>query len=216
MLVEAPIEAIWQLHAHSEPNWVRKTEDAVLRDFERNLRSREFPRIYGYEGRFHWNESIVLEYYNKHTPEVESTDDLTSLPSSNEVETLDRPHEAPLEELPETPPAMWPGRPAGRPKAADRGILLDFIEATYGRYLPAHKDDLRDYIFKNDNKLYRAIERFEERDKLPPDLAMTTRPERVLTLVQNAAARGTKHLSKSERRSVIGKAVRTARNTPQA
>jgi hypothetical protein len=74
--------------------------------------------------------------------------------------------------LPESPPKLWPGRPAGRPVVSERDPLIAFLEETYGQYLPHHKNELRGYIRSHDPKLYQAICNYEKKSSLPEHLQM--------------------------------------------
>mgnify|MGYP001424711270 CR=1 FL=1 len=117
--------------------------------------------------------------------------------------------------LPESPPKLWPGRPAGRPTPESNEMLLGVIREVYGPYMAGHRDSLRDYIYRNDRKLYSAITNYERRADLPSDIGMTKRSERVLSRLQRAAAQnGFEGMSQSERRSVVGKLTRPRKPSP--
>lgn len=117
--------------------------------------------------------------------------------------------------LPGRPPALWPGRKAGRPPANEGDLVVEFLRDTYGPYLPAHKDVLRDFIYEHDRTLYRAIQRYEETKTLPADVAITTRTVRVAERLRRAAEAGLNTLTQKERRSVTGKLLRSDRPGPK-
>jgi hypothetical protein len=114
-----------------------------------------------------------------------------------------------FETLPDKAPALWPGRPRGRPKVVGGpDPLIIFIRKTYGPYMTAHRDKLRVFIYRNDRKLYQAINNYEKDADLPRDIRMPSAPELVIRDFKKATAKGLEALEKTRRRAVVRKARR--------
>lgn len=92
--------------------------------------------------------------------------------------------------LPESPPKLWPGRQRGRPNAEADNLLISFLEETYGAFLPANKDVLREYIGKHDPRLLQAVRNYERRSVLPSHLEMPSVHDRFAARMATAKAAG--------------------------
>lgn len=92
--------------------------------------------------------------------------------------------------LPESPPRLWPGRQRGRPSAESYNLLISFLEETYGAFLPANKNVLREYIGKHDPRLLQAVRNYERRSALPGHLEMPSVHDKFAARMAMAKAAG--------------------------
>jgi hypothetical protein len=101
--------------------------------------------------------------------------------------------------LPENP-RLWDFDFRGRRAGDKEAVLLEFLRDVYGPYLPQHKYEIREFIFRTDKKLYQAIKVYGFKN-LPENLPMPSRSERL----QDRLARAVKNykaMKPSEKRSV--------------
>jgi hypothetical protein len=119
------------------------------------------------------------------------------------------------ERLPDLPSKFWPGVGKGTSKTETEKALLAFIDEVYGPYMLNFRDSLRNYIFRKDRKLYRAINHYEKSDKpLPEKLRMPSRGQRVAARIERIAKQGNlQGLDEQERRSALGKLRRDDKPT---
>ena len=80
-------------------------------------------------------------------------------------------------QLEKSPPPLWRARQRGRPDPESNKVLIDFLINAYGDYLPDRNNEVRPFICKHDQPLYRAIESFEANWLLPQQLRMPSRNE---------------------------------------
>lgn len=88
-----------------------------------------------------------------------------------------------------------------------------FIREVYGRYLPTFQDQLRHFIRIKDKHLMTAIEGFEKNGReLPADIRMPSTHDNVSARFEKARTLGLRALRGAERKSVVGKLRRTAKD----
>ena len=134
------------------------------------------------KGKFSWPIHIALMYYARTSSVSRSGDSIVGelAPRALQDELKEsKSNSTSIPPMPSEPPAKWPGRPRGG--QAKGGLTLEeFIRATYGYLMNAHRDELREFIFRNDRKLYDAIVNYERTRKLPDDISMPSRRDLVL------------------------------------
>jgi hypothetical protein len=113
--------------------------------------------------------------------------------------------------LPDTAPALWPGRQRGRPLPTSKNLLLEFLATTYGPYFPKFRSELRVFIHRHDPALYQAIVTYERNNELPAALAMPTQQDIVRERFKKAVKAGYDTLSSKEKASVRKKLWRSAK-----
>ncbi|MDR6871129.1 hypothetical protein J2Y55_002137 [Bosea sp. BE125] len=106
--------------------------------------------------------------------------------------------------LPIKPSKIWEYNFKGRSNAEKKPVLLKFIEDVYGDYFTLCRNEIRDYIRRNDPKLYLSLKGFGF-SNLPAKFRMPSRDDRLELRIQKAAAGDYSRLDAKERRSVKGK-----------
>lgn len=129
----------------------------------------------------------------------------------------DKVAEPSIDQLPEVPPRLWPGRPPGRPKhTKGDDPLVTFIREVYGPFFARSRNKLRAYIWGKDGKLYRAIQSYKRGNRqLPADIAMPSEREIAEERFNRAVKKGLGKLSRPERDTVRKRLWRHERQQPR-
>jgi hypothetical protein len=112
---------------------------------------------------------------------------------------LPMPDSLPTNKLPDKPPALWPG--ARILQMSFKDAVAWFLRVTYLPYINSgvSKEEIRDYIYANDYKLYVAIRDYQKKDHvLPEDIRLPSRLERMDSLFDRASKEGLESLSPKE------------------
>lgn len=114
--------------------------------------------------------------------------------------------------LPDRPKKLWSADLRGKSKAVVKEIVEAFIEDVYGEFLPARRDEMRDYLRRKDPKLHAFLRNYGF-ENLPDRFQMPSQRDKVQQLISDAASGGYKDMPLNQRRSVVG-ALRRSKTNP--